>query len=168
MIRLLTICVTPAVDVRSTVTCRNLPPVHPWDWTKDPWERLHIDFAGPFMNSMFLIIVDAHSKWLEIFPMKTTTTSNTIEKLRILFSQLGLPKVIVSNNGPKFVSDEVCLFVAHNGIKHITFAPYHPRTNGQAERLVQVFKQAMRSAKEDHVSLQQVNFCSSIAQCLIH
>ena len=61
----------------------NMPksaPAHPWDWTKDPWERLHIDFAGPFMNLMFLIIVDAHSKWLEIFPMKTTTTSNTIQK----------------------------------------------------------------------------------------
>ena len=63
--------------------------------------------------------------------------------------------MIVSDNGPQFVSDEFRLFVAHNGIKHITSAPYHPRTDGQAERLVQVFKQAMRSAKEDHVSLQQ-------------
>ena len=52
LIRILKICVTPAVDVKSTVTCRNLPSVHPWDWTKDPWERLHIDFAGPFMDSI--------------------------------------------------------------------------------------------------------------------
>ena len=63
--------------------------------------------------------------------------------------------MIVSDNGPQFVSDEFRLFVAQNGIKHITSAPYHPRTNGLAERLVQVFKQAMRSAKDDHVSLQQ-------------
>ena len=55
----------------------------------------------------------------------------------------------------RFVPDEFRLFVAQNGIKHITSAPYHPRTYGQAERLVQVFKKAMRSAKEDHVSLQQ-------------
>ena len=107
------------------------------------------------MNSMFLIIVDTHSKWFEIFPMKKTTTSNNIEKLYILFSHVGLPTVIVSDNGPQFVSDEFRLFIAQNVIKHIMSAPYHPRTNGQAERLVQNFKQAMRSAKEDHVSLQQ-------------
>lgn len=107
------------------------------------------------MNSMFLLIIDAHSKWVEIFPMNSTTTTNTIEKLRILFSQLGLPKVIVSDNGPQFVSEEFHLFLTQNGIKHITSAPYHPRTNGQAERLVQVFKQAMKSAKESCGSIQQ-------------
>lgn len=128
---------------------------HPWDCPKEPWHRLHIDFAGPFMNSMFLLIIDAHSKWVEIFPMNSTTTTNTIEKLRILFSQLGLPKVIVSDNGPQFVSEEFHLFLTQNGIKHITSAPYHPRTNGQAERLVQVFKQAMKSAKESCGSIQQ-------------
>lgn len=42
-----------------------------------------------------------------------------------------------------------------NGIKHIPSAPYHPLTNGQAERLVQVFKQAMKSAKESCGSNQQ-------------
>lgn len=58
-------------------------PVHPWDWPKEPWDRLRIDFAEPFMNSMFLHIIDAHSKWVEIFPMNSTTTTNTIEKRRI-------------------------------------------------------------------------------------
>lgn len=61
----------------------NSAPVHPWDWPKEPWDRLRIDFAEPFMNSMFLHIIDAHSKWVEIFPMNSTTTTNTIEKRRI-------------------------------------------------------------------------------------
>eukprot|EP00105_Crassostrea_gigas_P011589 XP_011427330.1 PREDICTED: uncharacterized protein K02A2.6-like [Crassostrea gigas] len=89
--------------------------------------------------------------------MSSTTTTNTIEKLRISFSQLGLPKVIVSDNGPQFVSEEFHLFLTRNGIKHITSAPYHPRTNGQAEQRVQVFKQAMKSAtcKESCGSIQQ-------------
>ena len=46
---------------------RNKPqpaPLHPWDWPKMPWQRVHIDFAGPFMGKMFLIVVDSHSKWL--------------------------------------------------------------------------------------------------------
>ena len=38
-------------------------PQHPWEFPSLPWKRIHIDFAGPFLDSMFLIVVDAHSKW---------------------------------------------------------------------------------------------------------
>ena len=38
-------------------------PLHPWEWPIEPWQRIHVDYAGPFMGHMFLIIVDAHSKW---------------------------------------------------------------------------------------------------------
>jgi len=38
----------------------NKSPVHPWEWTNKPWVRLHADFAGPFLNKYFLIIIDSH------------------------------------------------------------------------------------------------------------
>ena len=41
-------------------------PFHPWDWPERPWMRLHIDYAGPFLGKMFLVVVDAHWKWLEV------------------------------------------------------------------------------------------------------
>lgn len=37
-------------------------PLHPWEWATTLWQRIHIDYAGPFQNSMFLVVVDAHSK----------------------------------------------------------------------------------------------------------
>ena len=37
-------------------------PLHPWDWPERPWACIHIDYAGPFMGKMFLVVVDAHSK----------------------------------------------------------------------------------------------------------
>ena len=40
-------------------------PLHLWIWPTTPWKRIHIDFAGPFLDKMFLIVVDAHSKWPE-------------------------------------------------------------------------------------------------------
>ena len=44
-------------------------PLHPWVWPSKPWERIHVDFAGPFLGKTFIIIVDAHSKWPEVIPM---------------------------------------------------------------------------------------------------
>ena len=120
-------------------------PLHPWEWATAPWQRLHIDYAGPFQNSMFLVVVDAHSKWPEVIPVSSTTTSKTIEVLRDLFARFGIPEQIVSDNGPQFVSEEFQAFIKSNGIRHITSAPYHPATNGLAERLVQTFKQALRA-----------------------
>ena len=56
-------------------------PAHTWEWPQQPWARLHIDYAGPFMGKMFLITVDAHSKWLEVQVVDTPTSTGTIHKL---------------------------------------------------------------------------------------
>ena len=123
-------------------------PVHPWEWPSSSWQRIHIDFAGPFLSCMFLIVVDAHSRWLEIEKMNTTTSAKTIEKLQNLFARYGVPAQLVSDNGPQFKSEEFQLFLKRNGIKHITSAPYHPASNGLAERCVQTFKSAMKRETE--------------------
>ncbi|GFT90844.1 uncharacterized protein K02A2.6 [Trichonephila clavipes] len=59
--------------------------VHYWEYPSMPWERIHVDFAGPIFEHTFFLIVDAHSKWLEVYPMKVTTTKKTIECLRDSF-----------------------------------------------------------------------------------
>ncbi|KAK3107500.1 hypothetical protein FSP39_015888 [Pinctada imbricata] len=94
----------------------------------------------------FLGLVDAYSKWPEAFEMRTTTTAATINVLRTLFARQGIPNELVSDNGPQFRSEEFRLFMESNAIRHITSAPFHPRTNGQAERFVQSFKKAIKSA----------------------
>ena len=55
-------------------------PLYSWEWPSQPWSRLHLDFAGPFMGHVYLVIVDAHSKWLDILQiMHSITTEKTIE-----------------------------------------------------------------------------------------
>ena len=86
---------------------RNKPPpatLHPWTWPTRPWQRLHVDFARPFMDRSYLIIVDAHSKWPEVIPMVTTTAERTIVELRKIFSTHGLPEQLVTDNGAQFTS----------------------------------------------------------------
>ena len=98
-------------------------PLHPWTWPTQPWERIHIDFAGPFMNKSFLIVVDAYSKLAEVIEMKQTTTDRTIAALRHVFSSHGIPVQIISDNGPQFTSSDFAEFVKQNGIKHSRTSP---------------------------------------------
>ena len=48
-------------------------PLHPWQWPTRPWSRLHIDYAGPIDGKMFLVVIDAHSKWIDVFPTNSAT-----------------------------------------------------------------------------------------------
>ena len=123
---------------------------HSWQYPSNPWERIHIDFCGPFRNHMYLIVVDAYSKWPEVIRMSSSTsTSETIKVLLSLFARHGLPDKLVSDNGPQFTSDEFKEFMLNCGILHIKTAPYHPQTNGEAERFVQTFKNFVKRADHD-------------------
>ncbi|XP_061190069.1 uncharacterized protein K02A2.6-like [Saccostrea echinata] len=104
---------------------------------------------------MFLIVVDAHSKWPEVIPMQTTTSTKTIITLRNIFARNGLPEQLVSDNGPQFVSEEFQKFMKLNGINHIRSAPYHPATNGLAERFVQTFKQGMKAMDKENADIHK-------------
>ena len=130
-------------------------PLHPWEWATTPWQRIHIDYAGPFQNSMFFVVVDAHSKWPEAVPVGSTTSSSTIEVQRDLFDRFGIPEQIVSDNGAQFVYEEFQAFVRSNGIHHLTSAPYQPAISGLAERAVQTFKQALRSMHQSSKSVKE-------------
>ena len=111
-------------------------PVHPGVWPTEPWQRIHVDYTGPFEKHMFLVIVDAHSKWPEVFCTDSSTSAQTIECcLRTTFAHFGLPLQLVCDNTQAFVSDEFTRFMSVNGI--------NLATNGLAERFVQTLKQGL-------------------------
>ena len=123
-----------------------------WPMVKSPWSRIHIDFAGPFQGHYFLVIIDAYSKWPEIAMMSQITTSSTIYELKSVFARFGLPQTLVSDNGTQFTSTQFSEFCKTNGINHIRSPPYHPQSNGQAERFVDTFKRAMLKMKEEGIT----------------
>ena len=140
--------------VQNCVECQlhqSRPPVaalHLWAWPTRPWARLHIDYAGPINGQMVLIIIDAHSKYFEAIPTLGSTSKVVIEELRTLFARFGIPESIVSDNGTCFTSEEFREFLKQNGVTHTLSAPYHPSTNGLAERAVQVVKRGLRKVTQ--------------------
>ena len=112
-------------------------------------QRLHIDFAEKDGNN-FLVVTDSHSKGLEVKHMTPTTSQRTIAVLRDLFSSHGLPDEVVYDNGLQFVSHDFTNVMNMNGIKHTLIPPYHPASNGAAERSVQILKQALRKHHASH------------------
>lgn len=163
----------PSIDrdierlVRSCEACaqiRHNPPkvtIHPWDCPKENWERVHVDYAGPFQNAYFLVCVDAKSKWIEVRMIKNApTSSSTINLLENIFSNHGYPYVLVSDNHSIFQSEEFHTYCKDRGIFQKFIAPGHPATNGLAERNIQTLKNRLRTMAQDttpiHIKLQDI------------
>ena len=139
-------CVKSCVNCAETANDPIKVPLHQWEFPVRPWQRLHIDFAGPYRRKMWMLLVDAFSKWPEVRMMESTTTEAVIRHLQEIFATHGIPHHIVSDNGPQFTAEKFQQFCFSRGIHHTTTAPYHPRSNGEVERLVQTFKQSIDKA----------------------
>ena len=124
-------------------------PLYSWNVPTEVWSRVHVDFAEAFEGQYWLIIVDATSKWLEVFPMRSITAERTVAILLDVFARWGFPRVVVSDNGPQWIAQTFKDFCARNNVRHVTTTPYHPRTNGLAERAVRTFKERFASSRRE-------------------
>ncbi|XP_059220915.1 uncharacterized protein K02A2.6-like isoform X3 [Stomoxys calcitrans] len=147
--------------VKSCPDCamiRRCPPkveTHKWEDPIENFQRVHIDYAGPFQNHYFLVLVDAKSKWPEIKVIKQAPTSDiTISLLQSIFSTHGLPQIMVSDNATIFQSAVFRTFCENNGIIQKFIAPGHPATNGLAERHIQTLKRKLKAMQNEKLPLR--------------
>ena len=126
-------------------------PERPWRFPDGPWERVHMDHAE-YDGRMILVVVDAHSKWIDAHVTSSTGAQATIECLRRSFADHGVPRVLVSDNAKGFCSEEMAAFCAANGVRQMFSPAWHPNSNGQAESAVKVVKAGLR--KQTGGSLQ--------------
>lgn len=126
-----------------------------WPMPDKPWSRIHIDYAGPVDGVFYLVVVDPYTKWPEVYATKTTTTKTTMKLLTNSFATFGIPETIVSDNGTQFTSHEFQSFCEQQGIHHIRTAPYHPQSNGLAERFVDTLKRTLRKIRSGGETLEE-------------
>lgn len=117
--------------------------LHPIHKEPQPFYTFHVDHLGPLestnKNYKFIFsVIDAFSKFCWLFPTKSTTSSETIEKMEFLESIFGNPHQIITDRGTAFTSEAFKNFCKHRNIMlhHITTGV--PRANGQVERLHRV------------------------------
>ncbi|XP_036346138.1 uncharacterized protein K02A2.6-like [Rhagoletis pomonella] len=161
-------CIWKGIDrdiertVRSCEPCvqvQNKPakaPLHHWEEPKENWERIHIDYAGPFQDNHFLVVVDAKSRWAEFRVIRDApTTQSTINLLSDIFATHGYPSIMVSDNATIFTSAHFKSYCSKNGIYQKLIAPGHPSTNGLAERNVQTLKRKLKAMSTEPGPLRQ-------------
>ena len=155
----------PNIDDAIEKMCRNCPEcvshlkapqesqLFPNPLPQHAWERIHIDHAE-LDNQLYLLVIDANSKFPEIMKVNSTNSETTIQKLQDIFARFGLPKYIHSDNAQSFKSERFTIWCKKLGVKQIFSTPFNPRGNGQVERLVQSFKQSMRAMKNETIPAQ--------------
>lgn len=114
-----------------------------------PWERVGCDIFE-FKAKNFLITVDYYSNFWEVDQLKSMTSNQVILKLKSHFARHGIPRILISDNGPQFTSEEFDNFCKSWNFKHKTSSPGYPRSNGMAESAVKTAKMLLKKADDNH------------------
>ena len=110
----------------------------PWPKSEQQWSRIHIDNAWPLEDFNYLIAIDSFSKWPEVLRCSKPTTATTINFQHELFARFGVVDCLVSDNAIQFTSSEFKEFCETYQIKQIPTSQYHPRSNRQVGRFVDI------------------------------
>ena len=113
---------------------------------RGPWIKLGIDLFE-HNKRQYLLIVGYFSKFLFIRKLHGLSTGTVINELKGLFSENGIPEVIISDRGPQFRS-EFRNYAQKRGFQHIQSLPYHHQSNVEAERFVRTVKDTLTKAHQ--------------------
>ncbi|GFT25650.1 hypothetical protein TNCV_1965601 [Trichonephila clavipes] len=105
-----------------------------------PLSTYHVDFIGPLpttnknYNHIFTVI-DAFTKFTWLYPTKSTTAQEAIERLKLQQKTFGNPSRVISDKGGAFRSKEFEDYCADEQISNVQITTEVPRGNGQVERI---------------------------------
>uniref|UniRef100_A0A2C9L8M1 Integrase catalytic domain-containing protein n=1 Tax=Biomphalaria glabrata TaxID=6526 RepID=A0A2C9L8M1_BIOGL len=122
-------------------------PLLPHDTPVLPWEKIGADIFE-YLGKNYFLLVDYYSKFFEINLIPTPKASDVIIHMKPQFAQHGIPREVISDNGPSFACEEFLKFYKSWVFKHITSSPRFPQSNGMAERAIQKVKHLLNKARK--------------------
>ena len=139
--------------------CRNRhsdePPIN-HEVPKEPWVKVGTDLFS-ISGQNYLLIIDYMSKYFDIYEIPDASAKTVVEYTKMSFSKFGVPKEVISDNGPCYDSILYKKFAKKWDFKHVTSSPTYQKSNGMAERTVQSVKKTIykckRSGEDVHLAL---------------
>ena len=117
-----------------------------------PWQKLASDLLE-YKGSMYLVVTDYYSRYVELAKLSSTTSVSIINHLKSIFARHGIPVTLVTDNGPQYSSHVFEEFAKEYGFTHVTSSPRFAQSNGHAERAIQTVKQLLKKCSDPHLAL---------------
>ncbi|XP_040262454.1 uncharacterized protein LOC120978250, partial [Bufo bufo] len=117
----------------------------------EPFTRVAVDIIGPLAQPSrsgkryILTIVDYATRYPEAVALSNIQAETVAEALVKVFSRVGFPKEVLSDQGTQFTAEITQQIWKTCGVKSLTSSPYHPQTNGLCERFNGTLKQMLKS-----------------------
>lgn len=127
---------------------QNFQPLKASAMPEAPMPEVSADFFGPLDDKQYwLVVMDDHSRKPFVLTVKSTSAYHTLPALEQLFSTVGIPSVLKTDNGAPFQSSHMKEFAGRLGFTHRRVTPAWPRANGEVERFMQNLGHVVRLAK---------------------
>jgi len=120
-----------------------------------PFSRVAVDIIGPITprsergHAYVLTCVDVATRYPEAIPLKTITAESVADALIQIFSRVGIPDEILSDQGTQFTADTMREVLRLLSVSQLHSTPYHPQTNGLVERFNGTLKTMLKRLMTD-------------------
>ena len=120
-----------------------------------PFKRVAVDIIGPIAppseagHRYILTLVDYTTRYPEAVPLKKITTEAVAEALLDIYSRVGIPEEVLTDQGTQFMSECMQEVSRLLSIKGLTSTPYHPICNGLVERWNGTLKSMLKRLCQD-------------------
>ena len=155
--------------IKSCHVCQLCKPQPPNVFTEDlatppglPFTRVGLDLVGPLYesfrgNKYIIVLVDYLTKWVEAEALAKTESEDVIRFLNNIFSRHGIPEILITDNGPQFISDKTKAFLDLNDVYVHYISTYHPASNGEVENRNREIVKYIRILKSQFKELSKQN-----------
>lgn len=146
--------------VSNCATCQiNAPnkrnePLIPHEIPNKPFVKIGCDILE-HEGRDYLAVSDYYSKWIELMKLNGKTAKEINMKLMQIFATHGYPSIIIADNVP-FGSFECVEFAKNKDVKIINSSPRYPKSNGMAERTVQICKHMLKKSRNEEELLKSL------------
>ena len=113
-----------------------------------PWTKLATDIFH-FEGASFLLLVDYTSRFPILCKLTSMTGQHTATQCKLIFSKYGWPETLISNNGPCYTAEVFINLMRESSVNNITSSLHYPKSNGLAEKNVQIVKNLFYKTKEE-------------------